>query len=307
VDSVRKAHRCTVIVVTYNARSTIRACLVPLLGMPDVELIVIDNSSGDGTAALVAQELSSVRLIALQENMGFGRACNIGVAASSGDAIFLLNPDAIASPEPVWTLVGFLEQHPRAGIAGARLVDPSGRLLQCMGDRPSIAGLVLDKLLALCAELAGRQGALRWLLGALLAKYRVPVCPQPVAWVSGAALCCMRSVWEEIGGFDEDFFLYHEDVYLCLRVAQAGWEVWHVPEAVIVHYSGASFAGDREFQKRAYYASQRYLFRKHSGALGAHLLGVAQWPYRSLRLYRQLGRDRISRPFPTGPGQDQQD
>jgi GT2 family glycosyltransferase len=157
-------------------------------------------------------------------------------------------------------------------------------------------GLILDKPLALLAGRAGPRGALRWLLGALSAKYRLPDSPQRVIWVSGAAFCCKRSAWEQIGGFDEAFFLYHEDVDLCLRAAQAGWEVWHVPEAVILHHSGASFARDQEAQKGAYYTSQRYLFRKHTGWLTLYPLIVLQGLYWRLGLYRRLSRDHISRP-----------
>lgn len=289
--------RCAVIVVTYNSKSTIRPCLTPVVTLPDFEIIVVDNASVDGTPAVVAQEFPSARLIVNRDNSGFARACNIGVAASRAPFILLLNPDTVASPEAVRILLDFLEQHPKAGVVGARLLDPSGRPLQSMADRPSLWRLALDKPLAVLAQGAGPTGALRRLAGALSAKYCLPDHPCRAAIVGGAAFCSRRAAWELVGGFDEAFFLYCEDADLCLRIARAGWEVWHVPEAVVLHQSGASFAGDLERQKREYYASLRYFFRKHNGVVATCLLDTALRLYRGLRLYRWFGRDRIGRPF----------
>ena len=294
--SLQKA--CSIIVVTYNSSSYIGACLAPLLGMLDVELLVVDNDSKDGTAAQVQREFPNIRLIALQENVGFGHACNIGVAASSGSFVLLLNPDAVAPAQAIRTVLEFCEQHPQAGIVGGSLVDPSGLPLQSMGDMPSLPRLVLDKPMAWVAKHVGPRGLFRWVLGQCSAKFRLPHEAEPVAWVSGAFLCCRRSIWNEIGGFDEQFFLYYEDVDLCLRVSQAGWEVWHVPDAVVQHQSGASFGGDISKQKSIYYANQCYFFRKHGGTWAARFLLIFQRIYSHLALYRQFGTDRIGRVLP---------
>ena len=100
--------------------------------IPGVEMVVVDNDSRDGTAIKLKEEFSSVTLIALQDNIGFGRACNIGVAASSGPFIFLLNPDAVASPHALKKIITFLEDHPQAGIVGASLTDLFGQPLESM-------------------------------------------------------------------------------------------------------------------------------------------------------------------------------
>ena len=204
-----------------------------------------------------------------------------------------MNPDAVASPEVIRDLVRFLSDHPKTGVVGGRLIDSMGRPLQSMGDRPSLIGVVLDKPLAWLAKRVGPRGLLRMLVGKVSAKFRLPSDPEPVPWVSGAALCCRRSTWDAIGGFDEKFFLYYEDVDLCLRASQAGWEVWHVPEAVISHQSGASFAGNQDFQKRVYFTNQQYFFQKHSGHLSVFFLTLLQRVYSHLKLYRQLASDRI--------------
>ncbi|HBP88495.1 MAG TPA: hypothetical protein DD706_12440 [Nitrospiraceae bacterium] len=287
--------RCSIIIVTYNSSSCIGACLAPLLDMSDVELVIVDNDSKDGTAAKLQNEFPQVRLIALHENIGFGRACNIGVAASSGSFVLFLNPDTIPRVEAIRTLIQFYGKHPRVGIIGGRLVDPSGLPLQSMGDTPSLTGLVLDKPMAWLARRVGPQGFFRRVLGRCSAKFRMPHEAEPVAWVSGAFLCCRGSIWNEIGGFDEKFFLYYEDVDLCLRATQAGWGVWHVPDAVVEHRSGASFGGDLYKQKEIYYANQYYFFRKHYGLLVAGVLWIFQRIYSRLGLYRSLATDRIGR------------
>ena len=283
----------SVIIVTYRSSAFIGKCLEQLIVMPKVEIIVVDNDSQDGTSTLIERNFPSIKVIALNENLGFGRACNIGVAASNSSFFVFLNPDAVASPDALKTLVMFLEKHPRAGIVGARLIDPLGRPLQSMGERPSLIGLMLDKPMAWVAKHVGHRGVLRVLIGKMSVKFRLPSDPEPVPWVSGAALCCRRSTWDAIGGFDEKFFLYYEDVDLCLRASQAGWEVWHTPEAVVSHQSGASFNGNLDFQKHVYFKNQRYFFQKNCGPLTVFFLLLFQKSYSHLKLYRQLASDRI--------------
>ena len=278
-DLFDKPKSCSIIIVTYNSTACISACLVPLADMADVEIVVVDNDSRDGTGTKLKEQFPSVTLIALQDNIGFGRACNIGVAASSGSLVFLLNPDAVAPAPAIRTLIGFFEKHLQAGIVGGRLVDPSGLPLQSMGDRPTFVRLVLEKPIEWMAQRINPFGILRRGLEKYFAKFRMPGGAEQVAWVSGAALCCRRQAWEDIGGFDEKFFLYYEDVDLCLRAAKVGWEVWHVPEAIILHQSGASFAGNLNYQKHIYYANQRYFFQKYRGSVVAFFLLLAQKLY----------------------------
>ena len=284
---------CSIIIVTHNSGLTICACLAPLFESPDVEVVVVDNGSKDGISRIIEQDFPSITFMALNENLGFGRACNIGATASSGSCLMLLNPDAVVLPGALKTLATFLKDHPQAGIVGARLVDPLGQPLQSMGDRPSVTGLLLDKPLAWLVKHIRSKGLWRRMLGEFSAKFRLPSKPEPVPWVSGAALCCRRSTWDAIGGFDEKFFLYYEDVDLCLRASQAGWEVWHTPDAVVSHQSGASFAGNLDFQKRVYFTNQRYFFQKHCGPLSVFFLSILQKIYSHLKLYRQLASDRI--------------
>ena len=293
---MKKSNFCSIIIVTYNSCASVRDCLRPFATVSDLEVIVVDNNSQDGSVTLVEEEFPSVKVIALQENLGFGCACNIGVAASRGSFLVLLNPDAVTSSKALEILATFLEEHPRAGIAGARLIDPLGCPLQSMGDRPSVHGLLLDKPMTWIAKRVGPRSVFRTFIGRVSSKFRFPTRPEPVSWVSGAALCCRRSAWDDLRGFDENFFLYYEDVDFCLRSIQAGWEVWHVPEAVVSHQSGASFAGNQDFQKKVYFANQQYFFQKHCGYLSVFFLSTLQTGYRLLKLYRHLASDRIGPP-----------
>ncbi len=283
----------SVIVVTYNSRQTITECLRPLVSLPHLEIIVVDNHSQDFVSSIVKSEFPSVQFLQIRENIGFGRACNIGVAASSGSYLMFLNPDAVASSHALEALFTFLENYPKVGIVGARLIDPIGQPLQSMGDTPSIFGLMLDKPLTWMAKGLASQGVLRRTVGRLSLKFRLPNSPVRVPWVSAAALCCRRSTWDEVKGFDENFFLYYEDVDLCMRSSQAGWEVWHVPEAVVSHQSGASFGGNQDFQKGIYFKNQKYFFEKHCGSLSVFFLSILQNVYCRLKLYRQFASDRI--------------
>lgn len=295
MESNKTRKPCSIIIVTYNSSFSIRDCLTPFAGMSDFEVVVVDNNSQDNCAALVEREFPFARVISLETNVGFGRACNIGVAASSGKYIVLMNPDSVASPKVIRDQVKFLSDHHKTGIVGGRLIDSLGRPLQSMGDRPSLIGLVLDKPLAWLAKRAKCQGFLRQLLGRVSSKFRLSEEPEPAVWVSGAFLCCRRMAWDQIAGFDENFFLYYEDVDLCLRADRAGWEVYHNPHAVIQHRSGASFGGDLNKQKKFYYASQDYFFRKYHHPIVAFLFSWTQGIYCRLGLFHQFAQDRIGR------------
>jgi GT2 family glycosyltransferase len=278
-DNLDNRKSCSIIIVTYNSVSYISDCLNPLVDMSEVEVVVVDNDSRDGTVTKLREDFPAVQLITLPENIGFGRACNIGVSVSNGSFIVLLNPDAIASAQAVKTLIRFFDGHPRTGIVGGCLVDLSGLPLQSMGDRPTLVRLMVEKPIEWVAQRVDPHGPFRHVLGRYFAKLRTPSAAEQVAWVSGAALCCRRRTWEDVGGFDEKFFLYYEDVDLCLRATQGGWEVWYVPHAVIPHQSGASFSGNVYYQKYIYYENQRYFFQKHYGPVSAFLLSLAQKIY----------------------------
>ncbi len=284
---------CSVVIVSYNSRSTIPDCLIPLVPIHGIEIIVVDNASSDDVVEIIKKEFPSVILLPLPENVGFGKACNKGVEISHGEYLFFLNPDAWTNLTTLNIFSQFLIDRPDVGIVGGQLVGPDGFLLASIGDYPTIWRLIFEKFLAFFAKYAPIKGFFRSMLGKLCSKYALYNEPVSVPWVSGAALCCRRSTFDSIDGFDEKFFLYYEDVDFCLRARKANWGVWHIPSAVVHHLSGASFGGDVNKQKEIYYKNQYYYFEKHYGIFMAQVLGYLQKVYYCLGLYNKFGTERI--------------
>ena len=217
----------SVVIVGWNVREFLRACLEslrPAWAGGQAEVIVVDNASTDGTAALVRDAFPTVRLLANATNRGFGAANNQGMAAARGRYFFLLNPDTVVLPGVLETLVAFLDAHPQAGMAAPRLLNPDGSLQRNAFRFPGLAQVALD-LFPLHPRL---------LESALNGRYpqeRRATEPFAIDHPLGAALFVRRAVWEQTGGFDEGYFMYAEEVDWCRRIRQAGWSVWQVPAA----------------------------------------------------------------------------
>jgi GT2 family glycosyltransferase len=173
---------------------------------------------------------------------GYAANANAGVAASSGDAVVLANPDTVVRPGSVATLVTFMAGRPRCGIAGPQLVYPDGRWQPSRRAFPTVGGTLV------------RRTPLRWLLrpaGRQRSHYLLderPAEPVQADWLLGAFLVLRREAFEALGGFDEAFRLYCEDIDLCYRAAKAGWERWYVPQATVEHAYSAEI--DRRFLTR---------------------------------------------------------
>jgi N-acetylglucosaminyl-diphospho-decaprenol L-rhamnosyltransferase len=250
VDAVIVNYRTPELTVE-AARSCISDALVR-------DVIVVDNASGDGSPQRIAQGLASdrVRLIALQDNRGFGAGNNAGAAASRAEFLFFLNSDAALTPGALGTLVHALETHPGAGVAAPRLVLGDG-----VTEQPGAYGKLPTPWSILCRT-GGRA------------------CPLEAAeWVSGAAFLVRRELFEQLGGFDERFFLYYEDLDFCRRVRSRRLGVKVVEGATVIHKGGASQPSGRE-QKARYFASQD-LYLKLAGLSwwGRALVKAARWPY----------------------------
>jgi hypothetical protein len=258
----------SVIVVSYAVREKLRRCLASLASQapgPLPEVIVVDNASPDGSAALVRTEFPWVRLVEHPENRGFAAAVNAGAGLAEGDAFLLLNPDTELPPGAVEAMGRSLHAHPRAFAIGFRQEDESGMLQLSFWFEPGL----LTELLRHAAQARFDRGDRRiagWI------DRRIAV-PRRIAWVSGAALLTPRAAFERVGGFDEGFFLFFEDIDYCLRVRAAGGEVWYDPTVTVLHHRGQSQAAARTLAERAYRESQTRFWRLHrrrtTGALFA--------------------------------------
>jgi N-acetylglucosaminyl-diphospho-decaprenol L-rhamnosyltransferase len=252
----------SVIIVSWNVRALLDGCLqslAPLRAARPTEVLVVDNASGDGTPAWLAAAWPDVRLMASPVNLGFGRANNAGLVAARGEWLLLLNPDTVVCPGAVETLIAFLEAHPRAGMVAPRLRYGDGALQRNAFRFPGLAQVFLD-LFPLHPRLLESR-----LNGRYAAERRPSAAPFRIDHPLGAAMLIRRAVYARVGGFDERFFMYAEELDWCRRIRAAGWEIWQAPAAEVVHLAGRS---TRQVAGRMYvelWRARYRFFRKHYG------------------------------------------
>ncbi|HUC37231.1 MAG TPA: glycosyltransferase family 2 protein [Acidimicrobiales bacterium] len=226
----------SVIVVTHQSAAEIAACLSSLRehgGSRVDEVIVVDNASTDGTCDLVSRDHPEVRLVRGTKRQGFAANCNTGARLATGNTLFLLNPDGRVRPGAIDLLVERLDSDDSIGIVGPRLVYPDGSLQPSARRFPTVGATVI------------RRTPLRWLLRSsrhesrhlMLDRPGVHTATEPyrVDWLLGAALAISSDLYTRLGGMDEGYRLYCEDIDLCWRTWEAGLEVVQVPEAVVEH------------------------------------------------------------------------
>lgn len=270
-----------VLVVLLNYRTpemTLRAAEAALTDMAQTdalcELIIVDNASGDGSGAIIRQAIQRngwaaegrVRFVQSPVNGGFGAGNNIGLkqAMSDGntaDYFYILNSDAFPDPGCLGILLRHLEITAQAGLAGSHVRGEDGVPHTTAFRFPSIAGEF---------EGAARIGPITRLLRNRVVAPTLPEDTAQVEWVAGASVLARASMLDEIGGFDETFFLYFEETDLCKRAHMAGWQCWYVPEAKVMHIGSVS-TGMKEWQRVPgfWFASRRHYFVKNHGRLYA--------------------------------------
>jgi len=244
----------SVIVVSYNTREMTLECLRTLcagLECPDAEVIVVDNASTDGSAAAIAEEFPSARLIAHEGNTGFGAANNRAMSVARGEFFLLLNSDAFPEAGAIRILLDFIREHPQAGVVGPRLLNADGSLQISCYPFPT-------PLLAWLENLWLTRGYRGWRHDSV----------RRVDFVIGACMLVRREVYEQVGGFDERFFMYSEEADWQRRMKDAGWEAMFMPEARVKHLGGASGAKEEERISRHFFESLDYYERKHHGLAG---------------------------------------
>lgn len=230
----------SVIIVNWNVKDLLRQCLQTLLDAgqltPDLtsEIIVVDSASGDGSPQLVRETFPQVRLIASQENLGYARGNNTGVAAAQGRFFLLLNPDTLVQPNALLEMVCYLNAQPAVGAVGPQLLWPDGTVQSSRRRFPTLGSLFWESTL-LGQWFPHNRYRQRYHLADVSSDHT-----QRVDWVVGAALLIRREVWQQVGPLDENFFMYFEETDWCRRAAKRGWQIHYLPTAKIIHYEGKS-------------------------------------------------------------------
>ena len=259
--------KLTIAIVSWNTQDLLRKCLLSIqehcahLAPGDLEVVVVDNASSDGSAEMVRAEFPSAILIRNKDNAGFARASNQAIRSTHGEYVVLLNPDAEIGRRSMDILVDFMALEPAAGAAGPRLLNSDGSLQVSCYPAPTLLRefwrlFHLDSLRPI-----GSYRMSEWNLQAARA----------VDVLKGACVMLRREVLEQCGLLDEDYFIYSEDQDLCRKVRGNGWKVYWVPQATVVHHGGMSTGQvEAEMFLRLYQGNIAY-FRKHEGSVCAYI------------------------------------
>jgi len=220
------------VVVNYNTRDHLLRCVASLRADGVEEIVVVDNDSVDGSGAALAAVDDAV-FVPTGANLGFGSAANVGAAATAGPLLLVMNPDAVVEPGAVPAMVDALNGDDGLAVVGPRVENPDGTCYPSARRFPELAVAVGHAFVGLVRP-----------DNRFTRRYKMLDVDRDVAadvdWVSGTCLLARRSAFDAVGGFDESYFMYVEDVDLCWRLHRAGWRVGYEPRARVVHTVGAS-------------------------------------------------------------------
>jgi GT2 family glycosyltransferase len=246
-----------IIIVTFNSRHEIDACLESLIGHTapfPTTITVVDNASSDGTAAHVRDRFPTVQVIDSGGNLGFAKANNIGIRRTTSDYVLLMNPDTVAPPGAIQTLVRGLASHPEAAIAGARLLSERGFPEMSWGKAITpwneTTQMIFSRLY------------LRKLRFIVRRMDRLSRQARAVDWVSGACMVIRRPDLEAVGLMDERYFMYNEDVDLCVEMKKRGRSTLYIAGAEVLHHRGKSAPKNPELERRRQQSHVAY-YEKH--------------------------------------------
>jgi len=260
-----------IVIVNWNVRRLLQACLASVYqdlenSSLTGEVWLVDNASTDGSTEMVREQFAQARLVANETNVGFAAANNQALRAMGFPSaepqdlpryVLLLNPDTEVLDDALTTMVGFLDENPHAGVAGAKLLYPDGRLQHSAFAFPTLAQAFLDffplHYRLLNSRLNGRYPRRLYERGE----------PFPIDHPLGAALMARREAIQQVGLLDERFFIYCEEIDWCMRMKQAGWDVYCVPRAKVVHHEARSTQQVRGEMFVALWRSRYLLFEKH--------------------------------------------
>lgn len=264
----------SIVIVNYNVKDYLHLCLDSVTASIqnlDAEIIVVDNASIDGSAAMVKELFPQVILIANKDNVGFSKANNQGVAVAQGEYVCILNPDTVVGENTFNDVYAFAKAQQKLGIIGVQLVDGTGEFLPESKRNVPTLKVSLNKMI----------GDARHYYASHLKNDQTG----KVAVLVGAFMFMPRAVYTEVGGFDERYFMYGEDIDLSYTVLQAGYVNYYVGDTAIIHFKGESTVKDKRYRKRFYGAMQLFydkhlyknIFQKMFVSLGLALAKTKSW------------------------------
>jgi GT2 family glycosyltransferase len=284
----------SIIIVNWNVRDLLRHCLQSLTAQASptpkdrvltsdgwtFEILVVDNASADGSSEMVQAEFAQVGLVANDENRGFTAANNQGLALSQGRYFLLLNPDTEVVGDALVTMLRYMEDHPQTGALGPQLLFPDGSRQPSRRRFPTFATALVES--TVLQEW--------WAENRILRRYYMADRPddaiQPVDWLVGACLLIRREAYQQVGGLDEGYFMYSEELDWCRRCKAAGWEITYLPTATVIHHEGQSSEQVVPARHIHFQSSKIRYFRKHHGVLQAAALRwflLATYVYQMVR------------------------
>ena len=253
----------SIVLVCWNNKAYLDPCLKSLYDgnlKYSFDVFVVDNGSTDGSQQMLQEKYPEVRIIQNSGNVGLGKASNQGIEASNGRYILLLNNDTIVNGPSFDAMVKFLEENPRTGGVGGKLLNPDGTIQACYNYFPSLWEdfMVNSRLGELIrpgypAVMSGDE-------------------TKPVDWLGSACLMVRRSALDEIGLLDESYFIYGDETDLQYRLKKAGWEIYYLPDATTIHYGGKSM--NRWSRRKMVLRGKLLFYQKHYGSIRTFLLRV---------------------------------
>ena len=259
----------SVIIVNWNVRDLLRECLRSIeagKGGLSLEIIVVDSASSDDSVAMVRSEFPSVHLIACTENVGFPRGNNLGLQEARGDYLLLLNPDTVIVDDALAVLVSYLQANPDVGVVGPQLLNLDGSVQSSRRRFPTAATGFFEST---------------WLEGlapGILRRYYALDLPDAatadVDWLTGACIMVPRSTYEAVGGMDEGYFMYSEELDWCRRIKESGRRVVYYPAAQVIHHVGKSSEQAVTARHINFNQAKLRYFRKYHGRFMVAVLRV---------------------------------
>lgn len=256
--------KLSIIIVNFRSLVQLESCLGSLFGkkhlLPETFEVIVVNNDDCSDFSQVRSQFPLVKIIDHRKNVGFGAGCNLGVKKAQGEWLWFLNPDTTLIDD-VRPIFAFCEANPMIGGVSPRLVDDSGKTQEWgLGVEITLLDIILNNL--------------GWIRSKKIWLSKKPI---SCSWVSGASLTVKKSLFDKLNGFDENFFMYFEDVDLCRRIRKSGQKIFWLPQVSLRHIGGASRESELS-QKSQFYQSQTYYFKKH----------FPSWHFWCLKMMRRI-------------------